>query len=902
MSNPVDNLEDAGTSHLQLFQTVPLYLDNLYPYTGKHHFHSVPSPEDPSGRAISVTSDNERLARHLEGDIASSLYTLRSHPDTCIQWRLLADKRTLEIRALRWVDDGRRDDKEASALTSWRFGSDLLNSVAVADRDDGAISIAVCSVDGVIYRLLFASAWAIATTVDVGACTSWYRLQHSQDVSLFDGIHYCTMLVACADSSVAWLHWRSDGSVVERVCGAGSAPILPRVAAFLMLRRGKSAGGDSEPVALDTTRSGDVPVGATLSRDRRLRLWTSDQCVFEEIMPQVDTEGTAIPADPHTAAPLFDAGARAHVRIESVGSGSGICALVYVPDDAVPYFALVIADIRNDRICNARTVMRKICRAINGASALMVDDELVDVRLACQSNTAWTLWALWDRAQDTVVTYTHFSLSGEPLEFSGHGVFGERWFTTLQAPASLRPLSDAPRIASIDMRIRSEDAQLQAAEISRVFLDHVLHPSRFDHGVVSHALRLYEVSARDRGYDIASDPVMPLRRRVASAVGSYLRAGSEPRSAFLRQVYTEWMRYTTLCVRLQRAANAPVSLALCDPTRMVCVVGRNSISVLNSASEPECLHALANNKDPAALVLLSASAESIATKYPTLARARTEMPQTLAAAASIASALSPVALVSLTDALTQDACSGETLVSHQTRAAELFQLHCKSLTPRQLRHTASLLRRCINPIETVRLVMHVLEQSTSAGTVSGNKDSEDDDDMFCASATMTGALAAAFAAQSCARFEIARNLSLLLIVAAACPDQLPIDDVPAALAAIQQIIGRFAVSRWLSAQATGANSCLDLDTDRSHSLIDDSGVSSVDGFLRRFSVLNIERHRDHVEIADRAQLLSNDAQFAYSLLHDTLARSYNLHFSGGSGVFSAMVADGVQQIFVTLGA
>ncbi|KAJ1818307.1 hypothetical protein LPJ75_001481, partial [Coemansia sp. RSA 2598] len=819
-----------------------------------------------------------------------------SHPDTCVQWRLLADRRTLELRALRWVNDGQRDDREASVLTSWRFSSELLRNVAVADREDGAISIAACTTDGIVYRLQFASAWAIATTVDVGACTSWYRLLHSQDAALFDGVDYRSMLVACADSSVVWLNWRSDGSVVERVCSAGSAPILPRVAAFLMLRRGKSTSNDSEPVALDVTRSGDVVVGATLSRDRRLRLWSNDQCVFDETMPQVDTEGAAIPADPHAAAPLFDAGARAHVRIESVGSGNGVCALVYVPDDAVPYFALVIADIINDRVCNARTVMRKICRAINGASALMADDELVDVHLASQSSTAWTLWALWDRGQDTVVTYTHFSLAGEPIEFAGHDVFGERWFTTLQAPAFLRPTSDAPRIASIDARIRSEDTQLQAADISRVFLDHVLHPSRFDHGVVLHALRLYEQSARDRGFDVASNPAMPLRRCVASSVGCYLRAGSESRSAFLRQVYTEWMRYTTLCVRLQRAANAPVSLALCDPTRMVCVVGRNALSVLNCASESECLYALAS-KDHAASVLLGASFESIAATYPALARARADLPQVLAAAASIASALSPAALVPLTDDLARDACSGETLVSHQTRAVELFQTHCESLTSRQLRHITGLLRRCSDPIGAVRVIMHILEQSVSADAVSGNKDGEEE--MFCASATMTGLLGSVFAAKSCARFELARNISLLLLVAAACPEQLPIKDITAALAAIQQIVGRFAVPQWLSAQATGANSSLDVDADRAHSLIDDSDVSSVDGFLRKFSVLNIERHKDPVEAADRA--LPSDTQFSYSLLHDTLARSYSLHFSGGSGVFSAMVADGVQQIFASVG-
>ncbi|KAJ2637618.1 hypothetical protein GGF40_002227 [Coemansia sp. RSA 1286] len=906
MSNPieattafVDDSSDAGTGsgHLQLYQAVPMHLDNLYPYTGKQPFHIVPSPEDPLGKANIVYSDTEKLARHLEGDVMSALYTLRSHPDTCIQWRLLADRRTLELRTLRWVNDGERDDQESSVVTSWHFGSELLSTVVAADREDGAVSVAVCGVDGVVYRLRFVSAWAIAATTDVSGCVSWYSLQHTSQAALFDGVDYRTMVVACADASVVWLNWRSDGSIIERVCSAaGSAQILPRVAAFLMLRRGKSVGGDSEPVALDVTRTEDIVVGATLGRDRRLRLWTSEQCAFDEVLPQVDTEGAAIPVDPHANAPCFDNGARAHVRIESVSNG--ICALVYVPDDAVPYFALIVADIRNDRLCNVRTVMRKICRAINGASALMADDELVDIRLANQSDATWTLWALWDRGQDTVVTYTHFSLTGEPLEFSGHDVYGERWFTTLQAPGSLKPTSDAPRIASIDQRIRAEDTQLQASDISRAFLDHVLHPSRFDHGVLSHALHLYEQSARGRGYDVCSSPEMPLRRRVASSVGSYLRAGNETRPTFLRQVYTEWMRYTTLCVRLQRAANTPVSLALCEPTQMVSVVGRSSISVLNPAEEPECLHALVN-KDPAASVLLNASVERVAYRYPVLAQARVEIPLALAAAASLASALSPKSLVALTDDLAQDACSGETLVSHETRAVELFQLHCAPLTPRQLRHAAGLLRRCDDPARTLRMAMHILEQSVGASCRGGNN-SMADQEMFCASATMTGLLAAVFAASTTARFELARNVSLLLVAAAACPDQVAVKDVPAALAAVQQIVCRFAVPQWLSSQATGANSCLDLDSDRPSSLVDDSDASSVDGFLRKFSVLNIERRKDPVEASHKTRV--SDSRFPYSLLHDTLARAYSLHFSGGSGAFSAMISDGVQQIFASLGA
>ncbi|ORX70679.1 hypothetical protein DL89DRAFT_283241 [Linderina pennispora] len=42
---------------------------------------------------------HEQLAAHLEGGAVCSIYVLRSQPDASVQWRLLADRRTLELRS-----------------------------------------------------------------------------------------------------------------------------------------------------------------------------------------------------------------------------------------------------------------------------------------------------------------------------------------------------------------------------------------------------------------------------------------------------------------------------------------------------------------------------------------------------------------------------------------------------------------------------------------------------------------------------------------------------------------------------------------------------------------------------------------------------------------------------------
>ncbi|KAJ1879011.1 hypothetical protein LPJ66_011781, partial [Kickxella alabastrina] len=463
--------EDTSLSQLQMLQASTLHLDNLYPYTRAWALHSVPSAGTPSGALLPDESEHQRVSRHLDGKVLSSLYTLRSSPDTCIVWRILGDKRTLELRTLRWVDEQTSTEGEGEGegeVASWRFDADLVGPAVVADGADGAVSVFVCVRGGTVYRLRFASAWEIARTQDVGRCTRWHSLRHAAEPTAVAGSGRNAIAVAFDDGAVAWLEWHADGAVSERLCTGGSAAILPRVAAFLLRRDARLR----SPVALDVCDG----VAATLGRDRRLRLWTqAGGCVLDEPMPQLDADGAELARD-DAPEPLLATGAC--VRMQQ--AAHGLCILVFVPDDASPYFAVLAADAHGS---GARTVLRKVCRAANGASALMADDALVDARLLAEDFGQWTLWALWDRAGDAVATHTRFSLDGA-------AVVGERWFAALPPPPALQPSAQAPEIDDLDRRIDAGDASLAAAEVARVFLDHVLHPVRFDRGVVAHALRL----------------------------------------------------------------------------------------------------------------------------------------------------------------------------------------------------------------------------------------------------------------------------------------------------------------------------------------------------------------------------------------------------------------------------
>ncbi|KAJ2006366.1 hypothetical protein H4R26_001410 [Coemansia thaxteri] len=1036
----------TSTAQLQLYQTVPLHVDNLYPYSSFLPFHTVPSPSGAVGLSTrgSCGGYQEQLAAHLGGHVKSSVYTLRTRPDTCIQWRILSDRKHLELRPLRWVNSSEggaeNDEMLASVTSTWCFDSALLDSVVIADEEDvqgqTQVSVTVCSRDGVVYRLSFASAWEISSeSVDVNACTSWYTVEWSHDAAgrvangrmptVFDGLGGDTVVVGCEDTALVWIRWGEDsdyvrgdlhGYVSESV-SSGSG-ILKTVKDFIprMLRRGASGAGGIDfesglvSFALTQVLDGRVQYAVTLGRDRKLRFWPSNQssaCQHVETMPQLDVLGSPIAVDPHgPQPPPIEGGggsvSRNYVRIISHSAGtdsvdSGMEAsddsrvfgvMVFVPDEATPYFTLLQVTVdENGRLFEVQTVMYKVCKAANGGSQLMADDELVDFQIsrhdevvatliegpngqAVEEDMAcpyWTLWALWERSQEAVLTHTYFSLRGGELAdrdaqatngsggrfwFEGHPVLGERWYTTLSPQQAMRPGSDGPQIKYIEARLSkkagdgegerddnnssnddesdggSSSAVVQAAEISRAFLDHLFHPTRFDRGVLGHALALYSESARDRGFGVAEATGdaeflgAGLRVRVAKVVGSFLRVSSSGKTGALlvgeyqRSLFTEWKRYTTLCARIQRTGNAPKSLSLCGPTSMVCVVASNSIGVQQAAGVVEWMHAL-SERDPAASVLLSAPSHIVGAQYGDMVlgegNARTEVARLLAVSSYLSGAMAADRLWGLAE----DLSSGEMLVSYETRAAELFERYAaESITGRQIRHAARLLGLCGSAGDTIGEILRALRVQTVA-----SEGEDEEPQWFKSSASMDGLFVSAFALSGNARYEVARDIALLGICIAYHREAFSanlVGSIAAVLSGSAKAVRLCGVAQWVSSQSfggvqqAGGEGCVDVDGDGEGAEKSEEDAAVVDGFLRKFSVLNINHGRDAAGAhgADQAGLKQqpqpqsasgSGGVFVYSVLHDVVQRGYGLRFSGRSGAFGDMVGEGVDQIYGAMG-
>ncbi|KAJ2890267.1 hypothetical protein IWW38_004229, partial [Coemansia aciculifera] len=274
----IEEVSGNASAQLQLYQAVPLHVDNLYPYTRSLPFHTVPSPKGNTGTRL---GHHAELAAHLGGQVKSSVYTLHLQPDICIQWRILDDRKTLELRPLRWISDTDAASEQpedgdqqimpaivneavSSATSTWCFASPLLDTVVVADevtsQGQPQVSVTVCSQDGVVYRLSFASAWDISSdSVAVGDCTSWYQIEWCHDAAgrpisgrkptILKGLGSGLLAVGCEDMALVWLKWKDDsnnvhgdlkGYITESVSSASG--LLQSVKEFIprMLRRGAS--------------------------------------------------------------------------------------------------------------------------------------------------------------------------------------------------------------------------------------------------------------------------------------------------------------------------------------------------------------------------------------------------------------------------------------------------------------------------------------------------------------------------------------------------------------------------------------------------------------------------------------------------------------------------------------
>ncbi|KAJ1679810.1 hypothetical protein EV182_001285, partial [Spiromyces aspiralis] len=1133
-----DSVSESGASEpLQLYQTIPFYLDNIYPYNpAQIQPHVLPNPLSHANagsagatQKLEALSYADRMALHLAPAAQTGLHTMSTRPDTFISWRILSDRKTLELRPLRWVAStesppaptstststeggsaqrrsllpkvatGIQQEFDASQVGVYVFPAPLLPDLAVVDegRLGGGVAVIACTETGVVYRLAFTSPWAVGGEGNCGWSpmlgASFYVIERYKSrvgavVSGKNPVAMCMgdpniVCVACADGSLTTL----VGFVVPGgQCGdlkgfieestQSPVSILSSVRRYIprMWSRSLSSsfedgssgsgggggegqagsGGSPLPIALAplTLYGSQVKMVVTMDSGRRLRLWSLTGqvgCIYTKQFPLFNEQHATADAERQHHSTLA---VRPRIRCLWLGDSadeSGIFALmVHIPDPEMPYFALVEGQISpNHKISYVSTVMKRSCQPVLGipqsaAVAAAANNELLDFQVVhrdlfdpcsgdegepseCGGNSsrqdAWVLWALWERDQESLITYTYFTLATKwngatpaidnkqqqqqqsKIRYKCDPNFGERWYTVIRDMAVVRPSATGGDIGCLDFIQRSEEvdndddnedeeeAGLEllantaatteggksnpsasssrlAREISDAFMGHLYDPLRFDRGVLAHSLALYEQSVKDRGFSLPSSaqslasapPVASsprLYERAVATVGSFLRVevsredGSLLVSDYRRVLHTEWMRYATLCSRLQRAANSPRCLVFCPATQMLTVIRGNSLAPLKVADEVEWMRAVVDG-DAAAQVVLAAPPSLLADSYPELKsrNARIEVVRLISAASYVSKSLGS----DYVSYFTREARGLPSAPIHISLDLALIELFEKALDiassvgggstagwgPACVHRTMKLLRACRAPSQTIAHILRALMLSilpkgdTPADSIpAGSSGPDVEGGAFKTSMTMDGLVSAAFNLSIQARFSLVRDLLLLLTVVTYYEREAHsvVKDIPALLASAASTFSLFSLMQWVVSQPMTLKDT-DSEASRAHR-------TSEESFLHRFSGLNVSQRQggdgsmrggdsSFVQALKKSASISSSSPEAatganrlgpttvitaaaatssppapaltYSLMHSYINRFIPLTFGGDTGIFADMISESVRNLYVSL--
>ncbi|KAJ1985732.1 hypothetical protein H4R33_003798 [Dimargaris cristalligena] len=456
-------------------------------------------------------------------------------------------------------------------------------------------------------------------------------VQSKRAAVMIHGINHYQVVVGCHDG-VAHLLDAGAGPFQETELNAAGLfsqvkTLLPMMAHRLFQGPGPTAaGGPSDfgysvtPLTsewqtisfatLDTSAYLPVPQSRlghnyvlSLSRDRKLRVWSADrgQCVRTVALPFINTHGAVEegPATREHQALLLSAIPRPYVQVvpapltRAYGSvrARTFYVVVYVPDEALPYFvvyrgevapadgSLAVLDYQTHRLCPHGPSERPAERYLG---------ELADFRISApdavlhspESPSAGPpgcmLWALWETGSDP---HRRLALTYCPLSLASGLQPDERWARVLNPPHPdvVDPAAHLEaRLVDLDQGHPAPRTTppgysdlVYARQLAEVFLEYLFYPGRFAWSTLTHALGRYQCAFRStRKALVQPGTAEPLQARLFATVGVFLSLrphdsdGTLDVAGYRRQLRTEWMRYLTLCSQLQTTLETPRGLVV----------------------------------------------------------------------------------------------------------------------------------------------------------------------------------------------------------------------------------------------------------------------------------------------------------------------------------------------------
>ncbi|GAA5878145.1 hypothetical protein JCM3774_004309 [Rhodotorula dairenensis] len=515
-----------------------------------------------------------------------------------------------------------------------------------------------------------------------------------------------------------------------------------------------------------------VTLAFGVSRDRKMRIWRleSGGCLRVIDLPQYESASSSALALTHPAHADSPRGGHntallgpAPVPLVKVITGSeaspyrSYLALVSPATSSAPS-AFFLYGMATDPSSGE---LKELDPVATRACPLRAADSLVDfgvVRMDVSGEARWTLWACWDSAGEMDVRTVDVSeLDGLAAEEGG-----DEW-STVERGLSSR--TSAWTAAYFDDQLRDS-----TDTVADIFLEHISRPGRYPPSTIEYALAEYHnlvaAEVADAGAILPEQFELDypsLLERAAAVVGSTVQleqdadTGALLHSEYAHRQKLEWLRFVALLNESRLAALYPTCLALDEQRGVAAVIGRDSVSVPIVREAVQTLH----DCSASAVMALQTDADSVIDLPPTIGAERAlqvDVLPLLAVIRAVENQVTPASRRSLERTLLTRLCEAPTADISAT-ALEVFETCFEaSLGDSSSEFAAQLssLEDAERAVDTFLLLLTSEQLPPLAGS---SDDAEEATDL--ANAVLTDA----FGAGVEARYELAKGLATVLLVA-----------------------------------------------------------------------------------------------------------------------------------------
>jgi nuclear pore complex protein Nup160 len=333
-----------------------------------------------------------------------------------------------------------------------------------------------------------------------------------------------------------------------------------------------------------TNQRGILDVAFTVSRDKKLRLWSlhRDKLINSFDLSQLLASSSAEHGSATEA--LYSDHQQPLVRVvlsTSLADQHAAYLILYTAQSGLANAFLIFAITLNDSgevdalvPLGSKTVPDSL------AAAELVDFQIAHVNPALAVPTpTWVLWTQWQIAGAQHLVFIPLSeISTGTMQITQGEEAEDQWMPVLPS------FEDGWSAEAFEERLAAQaaDGQIGQEDVSRVFVKHIFEPARYAPSTLVAAYESYAASLESLP---DFDELASVADRIVETVGysvqlvSSTTTGAPLVDDYIAELKSEWLRFLALLNESKAAALFPLALS-CDPrTLTVYAHSRNAITV-----------------------------------------------------------------------------------------------------------------------------------------------------------------------------------------------------------------------------------------------------------------------------------------------------------------------------------